>query len=109
MTVFAGLDPKIISSTDIRYREGRPDVRQYDFCYYIIQSEDYPDWDDMNGTDILENYMIEVELVKSTEMNVYVYSGNTSLTIEVGEKVQRNKTENLMVIAIPNKDMDTEF
>ena len=69
MTVFAGLDPKIISSTDIRYREGRPDVRQYDFCYYIIQSEDYPDWDDMNGTDILENYMIEVELVKSTEMN----------------------------------------
>ena len=120
MVIRAGQIPNTIASTDIRYREGRPEIRQYDFCYYEIINENYKFWDDKNGTDVLEDRLITFELLKSTEMNVHIYEGRrgnashyslveNDMPPAINQKIQVKYGSSLLVIAYPNKDMDTEF
>lgn len=58
----------------MKYNHGAPDVRSYDSCYYkLIASSD--------ADPTLK--FINIEIVKSTEINAYVYGGDTKQTLTV--------------------------
>ena len=58
----------------MKYREGRPEYRQYDACYYEINAESV---DETNATAVSnrDQERIQVSFTKMTEMNVYIYRG----------------------------------
>jgi len=58
----------------MKYREGRPEVREYDACYYEIVSVDPQTLElpsSANGPRIF------IQFTKKIEMNVYIYEGKS--------------------------------
>ena len=142
----------------MRYREGRPDYREYDACFYEVLADmdemdrlmngggdmemegnegDTMEGDAMegdNGGDNMDemsgsgddepidtdNLMLIVEVVKATEMNVFLYEGKSRHDAKVplvpmnkmpmmNEKYAVPCDSGILVVAYPNKDVDTEF
>ena len=103
----------------MKYREGRPEFRRYDACYYEILA--------YNPRALLEEIenkgeglRIFVKFKKMTEMQVYIYEGpskfsakrpvvpqNEPASLDVSYSV--DLTSGFLIVAIPNKDKDTEF
>jgi len=128
----------------MRYREGRPEYRQYDSCYYEISADpltfmeeaapladavqDDPslinesmgmDADKGEGMHIDDLHLF-IQVTKATEMNVYIYEGLDRLTANssvikdnhmpvVGETYMVDYISGFLVVAFPNKDIDTDF
>jgi hypothetical protein len=103
---------KRVWSNEMRYREGRPEVREYDACYYEIGSVDP---NELQNSGLAENSRIYVEFTQATNMNVYIYGGKNrfSATEEVVSgntqiKLNRNYTidisKGFLIVAYPNKD-----
>ena len=63
---------KRVWSNEMRYREGRPEVREYDACYYEIGSVDP---NQLQNSGLAENSRIYVEFTQASNMNVYIYGG----------------------------------
>lgn len=49
MTLIATEEQAVVSSTDMRYRLGRPEYRQFDACYYLIQADLFTSMQMMDG------------------------------------------------------------
>ena len=54
----------------MKYQHGRPNMRQYDSCFYEIGAADI-----VNETQI--DYNIQLSVIRASGMNVYLYGGNS--------------------------------
>jgi len=108
MKITALKEPITISTNEMGYNHGRPNVRQYDSCFYQIEASDPL------------NTEIQLTVTKAKEMNVYLYGGlsrsNATLPIvegnmqvELEKTYSTNSTNGLLLIAYPNYDVATEF
>lgn len=74
MKFYANQTAMIISTNDMKYREGKPDYRKYDACYYEIASQNLTEIG-LTKTNKKEPRLF-VKFNKKTEMNVYLYGGS---------------------------------
>jgi len=118
MNLMAAWEHTIVSSDEMRYVEGRPEVRKYDACYYQINV----DVASMTVPETEEGYVprIFVQFYKKSNMNVFIYSGPnrfealTSITdrnsqIDLNKNYTVDITEGFLIVAYPEKDSETEF
>ena len=108
---------RTVWSNEMRYREGRPEVREYDACYYEIGTVDP---NQLQSQNLAEKSRIYVEFTQANDMNVYIYGGKNRFeaTEEVvsgnsAVKLNRNYTidisKGFLIVAYPNKDVETTF
>ena len=91
MGILAGKFKKIISLTGkraLRYKEGRPNIRAYDSCYYEINSLEGSD--KILSDDQKQNLMLILRVNQKRNMNVYIYQGKDrdSATIPINGNEQ---------------------
>ena len=97
----------------MKYQHGRPNVRQYDSCFYEVGAADI-----VNDTQI--DYNIQLSVIRANGMNVYLYGGNNRFNasiplvkgneqVKVGETYTIDSAVGMLLVAYPNQDVDTEF
>lgn len=119
MGLKAGIEVQTISTSDLKYREGRPEYRQYDACYYEITASD-PDQmtSDLFGSGQVARIYISFSAAK--HMNVYIYKGkdrysatealtNGNKPIVLNQNYTVDVDSGILVVAYPNKDVSTNF
>ena len=106
MTLMTTEEMQTISSTSLKFQEGRPEFRQYDACFYLIKT-------DVTG-------YTAFKLEAADQVNVYVYGGADRFTATesivpmnamptVGVEYGTDASKGILVVAFPNKDVDTNF
>ena len=120
MKVYVDENPRTISLREnnaLKYREGRPQIRSYDSCYYEIN----PSEELKIKTSIWEkpDLRIYLDIKRLRNMNVYVYQGqsrynatvpiNENQKLKPGDKFNVNYTKGMLLIAYPDQDVYTEF
>ena len=118
MKIIAGADPKTISA-NMQMREGAPTYRKYDSCYYEIRAVSQAELDKITekGKNGLRIY---VEITKMKEMNAYLYGGGKkddsihsivpgNALLKLGQKYMVDVSKGMLMVAYPNKDLETEF
>lgn len=116
MTLTADESIQSISTDEMKYQHGRPNVRQYDSCFYEIGAAPVVD-DTKNQT---QEYTIQLSVIRATEMNVFLYGGNSRFNatipmiegnepVKVGETYTIDSTLGMLLVAYPNAGIDTEF
>ena len=110
MSLSAGREPKTVKSDSLRYKEGRPDVREYDACYYQVSPVESAS----------PNDRIFVEFSKLKEMNVYVYQGQSRFEaresivpgneqVIAGRNYTADASKGMLIVAYPNEYAETQF
>ena len=100
----------------MKYREGKPSYREYDSCYYELESQDLNELDLTTTKNTQPR--IYFQLTKKTEMNVFIYGGQSrfdatesiikdNMQAEAGKTYTFDATQGILVVAYPNKDVDT--
>ena len=74
MTLKANGSFQEVRTTDLKFVEGRPEVREHDACYYEITAVDIATLDEQI-MDKGDGYKINIRFLAKTEMNVYIYEG----------------------------------
>jgi len=124
MGIIADFETQTISANSMRYTEGiafaRAATRSYDSCYYEVGA----DVSDEMMQSLVEQQTtkmeIQVTFTKNTEMNVYIYGGQSrnqateSITennepIELGKTYSIDYQKGFLVVAYPNYGKPTEF
>lgn len=110
-------DIQSISTNELQYKHGRPDVRQYDSCFYEIGAGETNQDDNEN---IKVSYEIQLSVLRAKEMNVYIYGGSSRFNatiplvkdnepIETGKTYTIDANDGMLIVAYPNHEVDTEF
>lgn len=118
MGILAGKFKKIITLTDkraLKYKEGRPEIRAYDSCYYEINS--VPGSESIIPDEEKKSLKLVLRVTNKRNMNVYVYQGknreNATIPINGNKQVETDifytvpYKEGMLLIAFPNKDVET--
>jgi len=99
------------------YRIGSPSYRKSDTCYYDIHS--VPDTE-LKGIKSVLGLRIFMKVIKKKNVNVYLYGGRDRFNaignvvygneqVEIGKNYTVKNTEGFMMIAYPEKDVETEL
>lgn len=115
-----------VGTSEMRYRDGGSESREYDACHYMIYDGSGAharrlEEEDMGARTVMKP-VIHIKVTSMQNMNVYLYGGQTrdAATVSVvpnnemptiGEvyMVDTSEGDGLLVIAFPNKDIDTQF
>ena len=106
MTLMTSDEPQTIETTSLKFREGRPEYREYDACYYLIKTDG-------------QGYTT-FKLNQADQVNVYIYGGayrfgaTKSIVPEnemptVGVEYGSEAQNGVLVVVFPNKDVDTSL
>ena len=101
MNLRASEDKRQISSNNMQYKEGRPEVRRYDACYYVIRAREDFSCDNgaceshSAGNNTVNQPSIMFRVNKKQNMNVYIWEGTS-------------KTESLRAINYYNAQAELE-
>lgn len=107
----------------MRYRHGKSDFREYDFCHYeLTKSEEMSNFeiDKLRKEATGGKVSIYFKMTKKSNIDVYIYGGKdrfsaTEMIVEDNKQPEINKeytvdVENgMLVVAVPKLDKDTEF
>jgi hypothetical protein len=101
----------------MRYQIGSPSYRRSDSCYYSIHSVDDTE---LKGIKSIVGLRIFLKVTKKKNVNVYLYGGRDRLNavhnvvygnqqIELNKNYTVKTSEGFMMVAYPEKDVETEF
>lgn len=118
MTLVATAEKKVLSTDQLKYREGRPDYRQYDACFYLIKPESASTEGDGVQAGEVGTPSVTITVKKADQMNIYLYGGAdrfgafkamviNNQPAKVDVTYGWAKESGVMVVAFPNKDVDT--
>lgn len=77
MSLLAGQTEKVVSTTEMRYKHGRPSDRQYDSCYYELGAEELTEDQVKAVSEGKLGVGIQLTVTKASKMNVFLYGGNS--------------------------------
>lgn len=116
MSLTADQNIKAVATDQLVYQHGRPNKRQYDSCYYEIGAA----FTDQVVDDTHVRYSIQFSVLDATEMNVFIYGGNSKTNasiplikgnaqVQVGQTYTIDATDGILVVAYPNKEKSTRL
>ena len=101
----------------LAYRDGRPDVRKYDACYYEIGAS--ADDSDFASEKDKKDLSIIINISKLKNLNAFVYGGkdrysatdsiNGNAGLITGTNYTVDYDEGMLLVVYPNKDVETDF
>jgi len=106
-----------ISTNEMLYRIGSPSYRKSDTCYYEIHSVDASK---LQGIKSVLGLRIFMKVTKKKNVNVYLYGGRNRFNavqnvvygnqqLELNKNYTVKTSAGFMLVAYPDKDVDTEF